>query len=60
MTDAEIEAYVDAAAKVIDLPIDPEHRPGILTYFKIVAGLAEQVNDFPLTPEIEPSPVYRP
>ena len=30
MTPAQTETYVDAAAIALGLPLDPEHRPGVL------------------------------
>ena len=36
-----IEAYVDAAAAALDLPLAPAHRPGVLAYFALAAGLAD-------------------
>jgi len=44
MTPEEIEAYVDAAAAALALPIAPEHRPGVLAYFALAAGYADLVN----------------
>ena len=44
MTPREIEAYVDAAAAALSLPLSPAHRPGVLHYFALAAGLAESLN----------------
>jgi Protein of unknown function (DUF4089) len=43
MTPAQIEAYVDAAAAALALPLNAEHRPGVLHYFALAAGMAELV-----------------
>ncbi|MBP6893591.1 MAG: DUF4089 domain-containing protein [Pseudacidovorax sp.] len=40
MNAEQIEAYVDAAAAALDLPIAPEHRPGVLRYFALAADMA--------------------
>jgi hypothetical protein len=48
MTPAQIEAYVDAAAAVLQLPLSPAHRPGVLHYFALAAGMAELVAAQPL------------
>ena len=48
MTPAQIEAYVDAAAAALQLPLSPAHRPGVLSYFALAAGMAELVGAHPL------------
>lgn len=55
-----LEAYVDAAAAAIGLPIAAEHRPGVVGYLKLAAGLAQRVMDFPLAAHDEPAAVFRP
>jgi hypothetical protein len=55
-----IEAYVDAAAAALALPLHPEHRPGVLRYFAFAAELAELVMAAPLGPLDEPAPVFAP
>ena len=54
-----IEAYVDAAAKMVGLPLDPRHRDGVIRQFSIVAGVAQLVTSFPLPVDIEPATVLR-
>jgi len=44
------EAYVDAAADLLGLPLAPEHRPGVLGFFALAAGMAAVVEAVPLTP----------
>ncbi len=55
MTPTQIEAYVDAAAQALDLPLAPEHRPGVLRYFALAAAFAAEVEAVPLTPHDEPA-----
>lgn len=55
-----LERYVDAAAAAIGLEIAAAHRPGVLTYMRLAAGLAQQVMDFPLSPADESASVFRP
>jgi hypothetical protein len=52
--------YVDAAAGLIGLPIDPAHRPGVILNFERIAQMAALVMEFPLTDSDEPAPVFRP
>jgi hypothetical protein len=56
----EIEASVDATAAALSLPLDPAHRPGVLLYFELAAGLADLVMRDPLGLEDEPAPVFTP
>ena len=44
------EAYVDAAAALLGLPLAPEHRGGVLGFFALAAAMAEVVEAVPLTP----------
>jgi len=55
-----IEAYVDAAAAALDLPLAQAHRPGVLAYFALAAGLADAVMAVPLGTGDEPAPVFMP
>jgi Protein of unknown function (DUF4089) len=55
-----IEEYVDRTAELINLPLDPEHRPGVVVNFERIAAIAQLVTEFPLPPEIEAAPVFKP
>jgi Protein of unknown function (DUF4089) len=55
MTSDEIERYVDACAAALDLPIAPEHWPGVLRYFALAAAFADDVQAVPMTPHDEPA-----
>lgn len=48
-TPRQIEAYVDAVSAALQLPIHAEHRPGVLSYFALAAGMAELVAGQPLS-----------
>jgi hypothetical protein len=54
------EAYVDAAAALIGLTIDPAHRPGVVVNLERIAQMAALVMEFPQPDEAEPAPVFRP
>jgi hypothetical protein len=56
----DAKAYVDAAAKLIGLPIDPAHRPGVILNLERIAQMAALVMAFDLPEETEPAPVYTP
>jgi len=53
-----IEAYVDAAAAALELPLAPAHRPGVLSYFALAAELAELLAAAPLDVGDEAAPVF--
>jgi hypothetical protein len=55
-----LEAAVDAAAALIGLPLAAEHRPGVLRFFALAAGMAEVVMAVPTTREDESGEVWRP
>lgn len=59
-TPAEIEAYVDATVRLIDLSIAPEHRPGVVQFTRGLFEAAALVMEFPLPDEVEAAPVFDP
>ena len=60
MTQTEIEAYVDAAARTLALPLAPAHRPGVVQYLALAASMAELIGAHPLGLDDEPAPVFTP
>ncbi len=60
MTPAQIEAYVDAASAALNLSLSPEHRPGVLRYFALAAGMAELVAAQPLEITDHPAEAFVP
>jgi hypothetical protein len=52
--------YVEEAARLIDLPLDDAHRPGVVENMARLAAMAELVMGFPLAEEVELGPVFRP
>ena len=60
MNSDEIERYVLAAAAALELPIAPEHLPGVILNFERLAAIAATVNEFALGPADEPGPRWEP
>jgi hypothetical protein len=60
MTPKQIEAYVDASATALNLPLRPDHRPGVLRYFGLAAEFAAVVESVPLGPHDETSVHFSP
>lgn len=52
MTEEELAKYVDAAAAAVGLQLG-DSRAGVLNYFALAAGFAQQVQAVPLTPHDE-------
>ena len=57
---AELEAYVDAVAALIGLPLDPAYRPGVLLNLDRIGQMARLVMEFALPDDTEAAPVFRP
>ncbi len=53
-------AYIDATAATLGLKIATEHRPGVLQFFGLVAGMAALVQGLPLEAHEESGNVFRP
>lgn len=59
--DDDLEAYIDATARLMALPIAPEHRPGVLQFFGIAKEMADLLDGADLDPhELAFAPVYSP
>ena len=55
-----IEAYIDAVAAALELPIATEHREGVVRYFELAAQMASLVGAVPLGVADDPAPVFTP
>jgi hypothetical protein len=53
-------AYVDQMAIALNLPIAPEHRPGVIDNFSRIAAIAQLVLEFPLSEDTVAAPVFQP
>lgn len=60
MTPEEREAYVDAAAAALALPLSAEHRNGVLRYFALAAEFAAVIEAVPLAPHHESATTFVP
>jgi hypothetical protein len=60
MTPLQVEAYVDAAAAALQLRLSAEHRPGVLRYFALAAGMAELLAAHPLGIADDPAEAFVP
>jgi len=53
-------AYVDSMAALNGLALDPARRAEVARQLERLSAMARLVTDFPLAPEVEPGPVFRP
>ena len=56
----DIAAYVEAASEAVGMPLDTEARARVVAQFEVTAAMAAQIMDFPLPPEAEAAPVFKP
>ena len=57
----DLEAYLDAASALSDLPIAEAHRPGVLQFLAIAAEMAAALDKVSLDDdELALAPVYAP
>jgi hypothetical protein len=52
--------YVEQTAQLLDLPLAPKHRDGVVKNFATIAAIATLVTEFPIPEDIEPAPVFEP
>ena len=57
-TPDQLSAYLDASARVLGIPIEPEWRDSVRAQLEVTFRLAGLVLDFPLPDEAEPAPVF--
>ena len=53
-----LDDLIDAAARVLDLPIEPEWKPAVKSNLAVTLRLGQQVAEFKLPDEAEPAPVF--
>ena len=58
MTDADLDAFMDASATVLGLTIEPDWREAVRANLAITFRLGGLVGDFELPDEAEPAPVF--
>jgi hypothetical protein len=52
--------FVEQAAAMIGLPLQPEHQPGVVDNFARIMAIAQLLIEFPLPEETEAGPVFKP
>mgnify|MGYP000932230116 CR=1 FL=1 len=59
-TEAQVLAYVQAASVALDLPLDAARAQAVAGHLARTAGLAQLLEQVPLSPEDELAEIYRP
>ena len=53
-----LDELIDAAARALDLPLEPAWRPAVKANLQVTLSHAALVAEFPLADEAEPAPVF--
>jgi Protein of unknown function (DUF4089) len=53
-----LDAYVDAAARLLDLPLEPAWKPAIKANLELTLRFATTFSEFPLPDDAEPAPIF--
>jgi hypothetical protein len=54
-----LDAYIDSAAALLGLPLEPEWKPAVRANLDVTLKLAALVAEKELPDDAEPAPVYR-
>ena len=55
----DFAGFMDAAARIMNLEIDPPWRSSVLANLEVTLRFAQLVTDFKLPEAAEPAPLYR-
>ncbi len=58
MTDATLDAFIDASAELLGITIDPAWRDPVRANLTVSLRMGALVMDFPLPDDAEPAPVF--
>jgi hypothetical protein len=58
-SDETLDEFIEAAARALSLPIEPEWKPAIRANLEMTLKHAALVDEFPLPDATEPAPVFR-
>ncbi len=56
---SDLDAYIDAAAAALAIPVDPEWKSEIRANLATTLGLAALVGEMELPDDAEPAPVFK-
>ena len=55
----DIDAWLDANAALLGIPVAPEWRDAVRQHLRITRDIAQLVLEFPLPDEADPAPIFR-
>ena len=58
MTDAELDAFMDASARALGIEIAPDWRDAVRANLAVTFRMGALVLSFPLPDEADPAPVF--
>src|SRR5262245_8479394 len=53
-----LDAFIEAAAQTLDLPVDPTWQPAVKMNLQVSLRQAALFTEFPLPDEAEPAPIF--
>ena len=53
-----LDSYIDAAAEMLALPVEPAWKPAVRANLQVTLRLAAMVGEVELCDEAEPAPVF--
>ena len=53
-----LDSFVDAAARALDLKLEPAWKGAVKTNLEVTLALAALLADFPLPDDAEPAPIF--
>jgi Protein of unknown function (DUF4089) len=56
--DWPLDAFIEAAAAALALPVEPAWRPQIRAHLQVTWRFGQEVAEFDLPDELEPAPVF--
>jgi hypothetical protein len=59
MADSKLDDFIAAAARALDLPLQPEWQSAIKANLEVTLKHAALVAEFALPDEAEPAPIFR-
>ena len=53
-----LDSFIEAAAKALDLPLEPAWRPAVKTNLQVILAQAALFAEFAFPEEAEPAPIF--
>lgn len=59
-SECDYAIYVEQTAQILEIPLPEEYREGVVENMAQLSAIAQQVMEFPLPPNTEIAPVFKP